>query len=300
MKLEYEKIIDYQFWRELSPSLHIEDKSFLQKHYPINIKRDAFEKLYSNLLEEGYFQTEEIDWELPLAEMAETVKKIVEMGCPPVFAYIYDEFFLIPYKLSYILSQILGKDFKQLPSFWAWYLDPQKTEKGWDIHRDRDIHTLDKEKKPKIVSVWIPLTDVNPLNGCMYIVPTQWDPYFTNPENDKDEFEYYNVRALPAKAGSILCWNQALLHWGGRSSKNASNPRISIGLEFQRCDVPSYNKPLLPISKFPDLQFRIRLIGKQIIQYNHMYKTSDEVMKIAQEMEEKSLIFKMFSLKKFV
>lgn len=300
MKIEFDKLLDYSLWRELSPILHIEDKSFLKNHYPISIKKDILEDCYSRLLEEGYFQIDPVDWDLPISEMAQAVKKIVEMGYPPVFSYIYDEFFLVSYKLSNLLSHILGDKFKQLPSFWAWYLNPMKLEKGWDMHRDRDINTLAKDKKPKTVSVWIPLTDVTPLNGCMYVVPAQHDPYFTNPKNNNDEFDNHHARPLSAKAGSILCWNQALLHWGGQSSKDAPNPRISIGLEFQRGDVTPYNKPLLPVSRLPDLKFRTRLIGKQMIQYRHMYPIPDEVANIAHKMEEPSFLSKIFLLKSFV
>ncbi len=42
------------------------------------------------------------------------------------------------------------------------------------------------------------------------------------------------------RAGSILAWNQYLLHWGGSCSKWAQNPRISSGIYFQSADVEPF------------------------------------------------------------
>jgi len=79
------------------------------------------------------------------------------------------------------------------------------------------------------------------------------------------------VRALPARPGDFLCWNQAVLHWGGEASRFASGPRISVALEFQSGDRAPFNQPLIP--PFANLPFetRLKLVAKQILQYKHMY-----------------------------
>ena len=282
-QIECDKLFDHKFWTKINPNLHVDDKAFQKSQSVLNLSADSIKKLGDDLLEEGYFQSAPVQWELPMSEMAETVTKFFDMNWPEAFVFVYDEFFLLPYKLSGILSHALGEDFKQLPDFWAWYLDHLRNQSGWAPHRDKGIDSLMSDGKPRSLTIWIPLTDVTPLNGCIYLVPAQWDPYFINQEN-VTKFEYQNIRALPAKAGSVLAWNQAVFHWGGKSSRKAPNPRISIAFEFQRGDIPPYNEPLLSVYPLPDLRFRLKLIAKQIMQYKHMYKLRKDLENIVQEL----------------
>src|SRR5438093_1083574 len=73
------------------------------------------------------------------------------------------------------------------------------------------------------LTTWVPLTDATLSNGCMYVVPKSTD------ERVQQAVENYSsrkmsmgdvqrllqhARALPARAGSVLCWGFGLLHWG--------------------------------------------------------------------------------------
>ena len=285
MKPTINQLLNNKFWEKINPGLHIDDKDFLNKHKPLHFSKEALDCINKDLLEEGYFQLKPIDWELPFSAMLDALTKFVDMGWPPVLAYVYDEFFLVPFKLSKVLSNILGQDFKQLPDFWAWYIDPLLSQSGWSPHRDKGMDSLMSNGSPMSLTLWIPFTDVIPLNGCIYIVPKNLDPYFANPTGGNYQFEYQNIRALPASAGSILGWNQAVLHWGSRSSKKAQVPRVSIGLEFQRGDIEPFNKPLFSVDPPVELKTRLILIGKQILQYKHLYKLSDDVAALAEEMK---------------
>lgn len=281
-KIENNKLLDINFWKKINPDFHINEKDFIASQKPINFQLDEIESAYSDLLEEGYLQKDPVEWNLPIPKMAEAVRQFADFGWPTVFVFVYDEFFLLPYKLSGILNKILGKDFMLLPDFWAWYVDPLKAEKGWAPHRDKGIDSLTEDRKPKSFTLWIPLTDVSTKNGCINVIPANWDPYFISPENNSTKFDPQNIRALPAKAGSVLGWNQAVLHWGGRSSKKANNPRISVAFELQRNDVSPFNNPLFSSIPLPNLNFRLKLIGKQILQYKHMYPLTDEMKNIAE------------------
>ena len=281
MKLDIEKLKEKEFWIKLNPKLHVDEKSFSANQNIIRFDQTILEEIKKELVEDGYFQINPVDWGLPLAEMRLAITNFYDMGLPIPFVFIYDEFFLMPYKVSGILSFILGNDFKILPDFWAWYVDPLRAEKGWDPHRDTGIESLFKTGMPKSLTVWVPLTNANPKNGCIYIVPAQWDPYFADPVNNYKNFQHQHIRALPAEAGSILGWNQAVMHWGGRSSKKAKEPRISFAFEFQRGDVTPLNEPLLPYDTLPDLNLRLKLIGKQILQYEHMYPLRQDIKEIA-------------------
>jgi hypothetical protein len=58
-----------------------------------------------------------------------------------------------------------------------------------------------------------------------------------------------------------------------------------MALEFQRGDIPAYNAPLLDLAAPPTFAERLKLIGKQILQYRHMYGYSDTLTALAENLE---------------
>ena len=88
---------------------------------------------------------------------------------------------------------------------------------------------------------------------------------------------------MPTPAGSILIFNEMIYHWGSRSSKYTKGPMLSLAYEFQRGDVKPYNKPLLVMETLPSFEFRWKLIGKQILQYKHMYSYPEDMLEIANQ-----------------
>ena len=46
---------------------------------------------------------------------------------------------------------------------------------GWGVHRDKGPRSLFKNGKPKSLTIWIPLTDANTENSCMYVLPANRD-----------------------------------------------------------------------------------------------------------------------------
>jgi SAM-dependent methyltransferase len=151
--------------------------------------------------------------------------------------------------------------------------------------------TLDPDDSPHSLTVWLPFSEATPLNGCIYVLPAQHDERFRRrvwdgPGNDKVE-DLQNIRALPAQAGSLLAWNQAILHWGGRASRRAEGPRTSAAFEFQRGDKPPFNEPLLDPQRVPSFAERLGLIGKQVLQYRHMYPLAPDVESLAIELRDR-------------
>ncbi len=93
------------------------------------------------------------------------------------------------------------------------------------------------------------------------------------------------VKSLAAvAAGSVLGWHHALLHWGGRANPRASGPRISMSIEYQRADAEAFNEPLLDPARLPPFERRLGLVGKQILQYDHMYDPDDQLVQLANEL----------------
>lgn len=281
-------IIKPEYWQRINPGLSIGLDS---KTDPLSIDEDEVATIERNLIVEGYFQ---IDQLLPLHEVRQlgaAVTRLHERKCPIVFAFVYDEFWKVCRQLVPHLGRILTNPYYQLPDFWVWHVDPQTQGTGWRPHRDKGFGSLLPGGAPKSLTVWIPLTDATPLNGCMYVVPAHLDPpsLYANKEDKRMPENLQDVRALPIAVGGVLAWNQAILHWGGRSSQRAREPRISFACEFQRSDVEAYNRPLLDPHQPPPFEQRLGLIGKQVLQYRHMYGFTDTLSSLGEQLMRKFL-----------
>ncbi len=266
------------FWRELCPDLTIEGDSEAPSASLAGL--DALSRV---LREEGYINEPNV---IPLAfveRLREGVRRLFESNIPPAFAFVYDEYWQVYRSLAPFLTATLGENYRMLPDLWAWYVQPSNAAAGWKPHRDRTAATIEADNRPNSLTVWLPLTNTSPLNGCMYVLPAHLDRDLqapTMPENGEYHFSgdaLQNIRALPATAGSLLAWNQSLLHWGSRASQLGANPRCSIALQFQRGDRPPFEQPLLDPHALLSFQERIGLIGHLIRIFSHFLTLTPEM-----------------------
>ncbi|BDB40720.1 MULTISPECIES: phytanoyl-CoA dioxygenase family protein [Mycobacterium] len=275
-----------EFWGELCPGMSIEGGASPR---PAAVGEGG--GLFVDLKREGYVQVPGALPETTIAPIRYAVSTLFQRGIPLAFAFVYDELWLAFQSLSGFLTTVLGAGYRALPDFWVWHVNPSENSVGWGPHRDRVIPTLDSDNSPQTLTVWLPFTDATPLNGCMYVLPAHLDDRFEQRRWDgEDNTTVYNpqdVRALPATAGSMLAWNQAVLHWGGRGSQLGTAARISAAFEFQRADCPAFNNPLLDPARMPTFDERLGLIGKQVLQYRHMYPLSDEVAAVADSLVQR-------------
>ena len=234
------------------------------------------------LRDDGYFHLAH-DFGLDLAMMADTVRRFSAAGIPPVFCFLFDEFWAPFHALDAMYGGVLGP-YGLLPDFWVWNVDPAKGESGWTPHRDRGRMALRADGRPITLTTWIPLSDATPLNSCMYLVPAHADPTYGTPREHEYRFELPAIRALPAKPGEVLVWNQAVVHWGSRSSHRATESRISMALEFQANDSKPFNTPILSPNEPVPFDLRLRLIAKQVLQYRHMYRVEPQIEQVAAEL----------------
>lgn len=262
-------------WRQLAPGLHISEQgaaAVTNAHFPTPTLASSAQ-LFAR---EGYVQLAPvIDADL-LAAMRGCVSSLRQQHLLPVLAFVFDEFWQVFLQQHALIKRLLGADYFLLPDFWTWHVDPASAEAGWAPHRDKGRRSLRADGQPQTLTLWIPLSDATPLNGCMYIVPADRDPAYGKEDEDVWQFQVQDIRALPAEAGSLLAWNQAVLHWGSRSAPRDAPARISIALEFQRHDVVAFNQPLLRPGVLPDFTTRLQLIGRQILRYQHMYALGEQ------------------------
>ncbi len=280
---------DQAFWTDFAPTLGIESGELIQSTQLFNLTPDSSTALHALMRREGYFQMPPVDWQLPLAEMSSLIARLDAAGIPVPFAFVYDEFWLMFVKLHVVIEGLLGPGYMRLPDFWAWFVDPRRDDAGWKPHRDKTFGTLREDGSPKSLTVWIPLSDATTLNGCMYIVPADRDPTYNTAQCNEWKFAHQDIRALPAEAGSIFMWNQQVLHWGSHGTPRETRPRVSVALEFQAGDIPAYNQPLMAPTSIPNFRARLGLIGKQILQYQHMYPLSPEVRAKAEHLSSMNL-----------
>lgn len=286
MMLSEFKVDSLDQWRGMCPQLNIEGDYGLTGHWFENI-----EELLSDLRTEGYVQVPDVLPHSVVDPLRDCIELLHRSGIPLPFAFVYDEFWLVYQRVSHFISASMGADYRALPDFWAWYVPPTDQGAGWGPHRDRVQPTLDSDNSPHSLTVWLPFTDAIPLNGCMYVLPAHLDERFRTRVFDgagnNHVADPQAIRALPATAGSFLAWNQALLHWGSRASRLAHAPRISAAFEFQRADQPAYNTPLLDPHRVPTFTERLGLIGKQVLQYRHMYPLAPDVERIAADLKDR-------------
>jgi Phytanoyl-CoA dioxygenase (PhyH) len=271
-----------EYWQLLAPGLHIEEKSILQNVAHLQFTNSEQVEMANLLKEDGYIQSS-VDWGLDLELMVNTVRSLSGANLLPVFAFLYDEFWYPFLKLHLLYTALLGGKYFLLPAFWVWNVDPKRNESGWKPHRDRGRESLFDDGAPKSLTTWIPLSSATPLNGCMYIVPACHDPIYATTEelNWKLRLGFSSIRALPAKPGDFIIWNQEVLHWGGRTSSRATESRVSIAFELQRADVPAFSEPLLDPFDIPPFETRLKLVAKQLLQYQHMYTLEKELARFA-------------------
>jgi hypothetical protein len=213
------------YWRRLNPTLSVTHRAF------------EIDPLIESFRAEGWLQSDPV---IETRSLRSAVEALVREKWLPVFAFVYEEFWLGG-RLDPLVQALLGPGCRQKPYLWIQHVEPAASSSGWPPHVDQDPPTKD-------ISVWIPLTDATLDNGCMYLMPSY------APKHDLQ-----SIRALPARAGSILAWRQDVLHWGAYSSRRAKEPRISIALEFGR-------EGLDPAA-VPPFEERLKLIARQILKY---------------------------------
>jgi len=192
-------------------------------------------------------------------------------GHAPVYAFLYDDFFEVLASIRNLLRSLLGANFRIVPDEPDVYFIPTSNiHTGAEPHRDtlRSHDMYDSKGLPSVINVWIPITDATTLNSCIHVIPAFADPDFRTPRSDEllprmiDSACLQNVRALPAKAGSILGWSTELLHWGGQSSSGAKMPRLSFAMYFQNAANAKIHPTATSVPFHLDFEYRLYLIEK--------------------------------------
>ena len=246
-------------WQRLVPELGIEQKTPGRE---IDFDSGALSSLSAAFWKEGYIALPPLFRPADYLPVRAGMERLKRAALPPVYIYLFDEPWLMAAKLGALVRHFLG-DYGILPNLWAWHL-AEEGETGWPLHRDCDAVTVFGERDEWVLmslSLWLPLTDADERNGCMYVVP------LASGEGAGEEMQ---ETPLPAKAGSVLGWRQDLLHRGGAFTARAQNPRLSLSFEFQNRAFDPLAKPLIDPRALPSFDLRQRLIQAQFAKYRHI------------------------------
>lgn len=271
------------FWKELLPEFSISPDIFEKNPTPFHCDNDVLQAAGKNLNDEGYYSLKSVFPKETTSALSNGIVKMTSFNIHPIFMMLYDPYWTAFQKMEPILTKTLGDSWQLLPDFWVWNVAKGKDNSGWTAHRDLRKKFQDENGHPTLLTLWISLTDATPLNSCIYMVPTHLDPLFPDNLDDPISFPYENVRALPAPAGTILCWNVNAVHWGSRSTKHAEQPRVSFAFYLQRGDMEPYYSPLISTKESMNFNKRLFLVCTNIIRYKKRNNFKQFILDFAEE-----------------
>ncbi len=265
-------IVDIDFWRRLNPEAAITTDPIACRAMEPPEDREV-ESLIEQLRDDGYFQARR---RLPAAEivlMRRCIESVKAEGLPVMLALVYDVFYRAFGWFDPVLGSILGPAYRIVPNFWVYYVETSDHSKGFEPHRDAEYAgTIRPDGLPTVLTAWVPITDATPLNSCMYVVPASRDPQYAQSLRDlrtgATQFALEDIRAIPAEAGTLSCWDQHIFHWGSRGSRRALEPRISYALYCQRGDIPPVDGVAIDFRRGIDFTTRLGLICRSLYRYS--------------------------------
>ncbi|KJE35488.1 hypothetical protein UF64_09190 [Thalassospira sp. HJ] len=275
---------DIEVWQKLNPQLSISNDVMPRADIAeIGAHRGGFDggALSDRFWDEGYFLIRDV---LPINELAKLrtgIETLVANGLSPSLIYLYDEAWDVFRRLRPLLTHFLGDRIALLPHFWAWHVDPRADGSGWPPHRDYQGESAIGDDMLISLSLWVPLSDATPDNGCMHVLPRNFEKRYPVPVTEPGEVHLQDIRALPAKPGAVMGWRQDLYHWGGHASPHAEEPRISLSLEFQNAAFDPLADESLRLDHPPAFLKRLALIAIQFDKYRHMQSMDADTLEWA-------------------
>lgn len=260
-----------EYWRRLSPELSIQGSCPAEIAEASCLGHERIAALAASVTSDGYFETGPLYSPSVIAGMRVAVESLKDGGWPPVFAFVYDQFWslLRSPSMSTFLSTVLGLGYRQTAQIWLHYVFPHSGTPGWLPHFDAPHRT-------NRLTVWIALSDATLDNGCMYVAPRPsvsrefMDAFNENLPVKMEEFKavLHACRAVPVRSGAAIGWDCDIMHWG--SPYVRGKPRIAFSQVFMsaqqsaaRDEVPEWpgDGPL------PDFQQRLYVIAEAIKYY---------------------------------
>jgi len=283
-------LLEHEHWLSISRGLEelsVKADQMLDSEQRPFARPSCLPQLQKDLNRVGYGRLHGLCWKdagVPVEALAQLMDRLKQHGFPPVFVFMYDQAWLLWERLFDIMAVVMDEvDVELDASVFAWALQPtgQPGAIGNNFgrpHRDdsyEECHT--DTGKPSTISVWMPLVPVSTTNGCMYVVPSDCDPLFSQSMHplhmspDK-QMPWSHIRPLPAAPGEVLLWHGNLIHWGAACDSDEQQPRKSIASAFMlpgSSEVPTISRMQLQAGL--SLTSRLRLVLRALLTYEHWH-----------------------------
>ena len=280
----FDQISKPSYWTSLCSELTLtEDLGLLEctdVEQDLPIRETEWDVCKTLVHQDGYFAYDRWFDDAFVEKLADCVLKLQAHNIPPIFCFVFDEFWQLMLRLDPLLSDLLG-EYELVPAIWAWHVRPDN-QTAFPPHRDqvRDIDVEDEEHLDYL-TVWIPLTNLNHLSSCIALLPASRDPNYDAGIAETPIENLQDIRMLQGGRGSVFCWTTGLVHWGTRQSY-LGEPRISVGLYVKNPAAEDLDNPPLDFEEPLSLSTRLSVIGQQIIDYS---RTADEkLLNLAQQL----------------
>lgn len=325
------RLFDPSMWRELAAGtgLHVCEGGGEVAAAAASDAKEA-SRLRRSLDERGYLQSEALASSSDEVDAMRRLKLMIDelrvRGFAPAWIYMFDEAWEVLERCWRLLAEVLAPgeppDAIVLePSFFAYALvrpaEAAALEDAADArevvrhtyvggnfglpHRDHSSADCfdDASGAPTMVSLWCPLTPVTADNGCMHVVPKEFDPLLAQPthplhllpydqHSHRANFELSAAVALaPCEPSCAVAWHGSSIHWGGRCSRYAAaEPRASLTATLRRRDAP--RTQLQRLQRLTELSLsaslplpladRVRYVAANVLLYKFWYSLSQGVL----------------------
>ena len=276
-----------EHWTELC-HLHISDEKAKQENESKRSPSNGKDRLRTGLVEDGYVLVDDVVEEQLTSNLKDAIISLHARGYPATFVLLYDE----TWELARLALKTLSVATHPSNIFnfdiLAWHIDPRENVAGFSPHRDRqpiDVKSsFHEDQQAKYVTMWMALTDATPENSCLYVIPKQSDPGYTDGDSDSgtdltdqrddplwralsNKESFQNIRALPRQAGQSVIFTHRILHWGSRGNPNSLQHEPRVAISFV-CSDPTFERPYLNSSHFPpNFTTRLLLVCAQLLMY---------------------------------
>lgn len=171
---DFSHLSSIEYWKALVPEMTITEHPFKDQLSELNTESLDPARYVNQMKLEGYVNLESVLPEARMEQMAQVIIRLVDNDLPPVFCFVYDEFWQIYKDISPVMNPIIGEDYMLSLNRWAWHIPASEEYSGFRPHRDmvgNHFPGLNADGLPMITTAWIALREVYPSNACIYVLP---------------------------------------------------------------------------------------------------------------------------------
>lgn len=250
-----------EFWRRLAPGLSVGGKATDLPEF--DLSEETLDSDRMRLTGEGWLHLRDAGLQADFDAIAEGMERLVLAGLPTVFIAVYDEVWSLIAQLQPRMDALMGGKAALVPDLWANYAAAGFN--GTNAGRKRPGIALNRDRTPRVASLWLPFTPATPESGCIHVVPADEDACYGRTQNTRADARLQSIRALPAQPGEALIWSGETYAWQSQRPRfSDADPLMSLTLEFQdatQAPIEGYVIEDVTALRFED---RLGLIAEQM------------------------------------